>query len=78
MRQDTVDLVKKAIEDKRHAYVIVNNRPEGNAPLTIQALMRALQQTWHHCFVRGNQKYASRAHYRDTSFRCVQILKPMS
>jgi hypothetical protein len=25
------------------AYVIVNNRSEGNAPLMIQALMRALQ-----------------------------------
>ncbi|MGZ8384170.1 MAG: DUF72 domain-containing protein, partial [Nitrospira sp.] len=43
MRRDTVDLVKKAIGDKRKAYVIVNNRTEGNAPLTIQALMKALQ-----------------------------------
>ena len=43
MRRDTVDLVKKAMEDKRRAYVIVNNRSEGNAPLTIQALMRTLQ-----------------------------------
>ena len=43
MRRDTVDLVKKAIEDKRQAYVIVNNRTEGNAPMTIQALMNALQ-----------------------------------
>jgi len=32
MRKDTVELVKKAIEEKRHAYVIVNNRSEGNAP----------------------------------------------
>ncbi|MGQ0556002.1 MAG: DUF72 domain-containing protein [Nitrospiraceae bacterium] len=43
MRRDTVALVKKAMENKRRAYVIVNNRSEGNAPLTIQALMRALQ-----------------------------------
>jgi uncharacterized protein YecE (DUF72 family) len=43
MRRDTVNLVKKAIEEKRRAYVIVNNRSEGNAPLTIQALMMALQ-----------------------------------
>jgi uncharacterized protein YecE (DUF72 family) len=43
MRRDTVDLVKKAMEDKRRAYVIVNNRSEGNAPLTIQALMTALR-----------------------------------
>jgi hypothetical protein len=38
-----IDLLKKAMEDKRRAYVIVNNRSEGNAPLTIQALMCALQ-----------------------------------
>ena len=43
MRRDTVDLVKKAMEEKRRAYVIVNNRSEGNAPLTIQALMAAMQ-----------------------------------
>ncbi|MDK2744338.1 MAG: DUF72 domain-containing protein [Nitrospira sp. BO4] len=43
MRRDTVDLVKKAMEEKRRAYVIVNNRSEGNAPLTIQALMNALE-----------------------------------
>lgn len=43
MRRDTVDLVKKAIAEKRMAYVIVNNRSEGTAPLTIQALMVALQ-----------------------------------
>ena len=45
MRRDTVDLVNKAMEDKRRAYVIVNNRSVGNAPLTIQALMAALQTT---------------------------------
>jgi uncharacterized protein YecE (DUF72 family) len=43
MRRDTVELVKKALEDKRQAYVIINNRSEGNAPLTIQALRNALQ-----------------------------------
>ena len=43
MRRDTVELVKKAMEDKRRTYVIVNNRSEGNAPLTIQALITALQ-----------------------------------
>jgi hypothetical protein len=42
MRRDTVDLVKKAMEDTRRAYIIVNNRSEGNAPLTIQALMKML------------------------------------
>lgn len=43
MRRDMVDLVKKAIADMRQAYVVVNNRSEGNAPLTIQALIKALQ-----------------------------------
>jgi hypothetical protein len=43
MRRDTVELVKKAVEENRKAYVLVNNRSEGNAPLTIQALRNALQ-----------------------------------
>lgn len=42
MRRETVNLVKKAIADQRQAYVIVNNRSEGNAPLTIQALTELL------------------------------------
>jgi len=43
MRRDTVELVNKAVGEKRKAYVLVNNRSEGNAPLTIQALRNALQ-----------------------------------
>ncbi|MBK9948255.1 MAG: DUF72 domain-containing protein [Nitrospira sp.] len=43
MRRDTVELVKKAIGQKRKAYVLVNNRSEGNAPVTIQTLRNALQ-----------------------------------
>ena len=43
MRRETVELVKKAVGEKRQAYVLVNNRSEGNAPLTIQALRNALQ-----------------------------------
>ena len=42
MRRDTVNLVKQAIEGKRQAYVLVNNRSEGNAPLTVQAIMGQL------------------------------------
>ncbi|MBS0182072.1 MAG: DUF72 domain-containing protein [Nitrospira sp.] len=42
MRRDTVELVKKAVGEKRKAYVLVNNRSEGNAPLTIKALRNAL------------------------------------
>jgi hypothetical protein len=38
MRRDTIELVKRAVAENRRAYVLVNNRSEGNAPLTIQAL----------------------------------------
>ena len=43
MRRDTVELVKKAVTENRRAYVLVNNRSEGNAPLTIQALSDQLR-----------------------------------
>jgi len=43
MRRDTVELVKKGVGENRRAYVLVNNRSEGNAPLTIQARRNALQ-----------------------------------
>lgn len=42
MRADTVRLVKQAIGQQLRAYVLVNNRAEGNAPLTIQALVDQL------------------------------------
>jgi hypothetical protein len=42
MRKDTVSLVRQAVAENRNAYVLVNNRSEGNAPLTIQALTAAL------------------------------------
>ena len=42
MRQDTVSLVKQAMAENRRAYVLVNNRSEGCAPVTIQALVEAL------------------------------------
>lgn len=42
MRRDTVHLVNQSIEEKRQAYVLVNNRSEGNAPLTVQALVERL------------------------------------
>jgi hypothetical protein len=35
MRRDTVKRVKTSVGEKRKAYVLVNNRSEGNAPLTI-------------------------------------------
>ncbi|MEZ4243372.1 MAG: DUF72 domain-containing protein [Nitrospira sp.] len=33
IRRDTVELVKEAVGEKRKAYVLVNNRSEGNVPL---------------------------------------------
>lgn len=43
MRQDTISLVKQAMGENRQAYVLVNNRSEGNAPLTVQALVSCLR-----------------------------------
>ena len=42
MRRETVQLVRQAVSEGRHAYVLVNNRSEGNAPLTVQALSEML------------------------------------
>ena len=44
MRAHTVTLVNEAVRRKVRAYVLVNNRAEGNAPLTIQALVDRLRQ----------------------------------
>ncbi len=43
MRKDTVSLIQEATAENRSTYVLVNNRAEGNAPLTIQALIDRLQ-----------------------------------
>ena len=43
MRRDTVELVKKAVVENRRAYVLVNNSAEGNAPLTVEALVDQLR-----------------------------------
>ena len=42
MRREAVQMVRQAVSEGRHAYVLVNNRSEGNAPLTVQALVHAL------------------------------------
>lgn len=44
MHAQTVDLVKQAVSGRIRAYVLVNNRTEGNAPITIQALYDVLLQ----------------------------------
>lgn len=43
MRKETVALIKRAVGENRRAYVLVNNRSEGNAPLTVQALVSYLR-----------------------------------
>lgn len=43
MRRGTVELVRKAVAENRRAYVSVNNRSEGNAPLTVEALAEMLR-----------------------------------
>ena len=42
IRRETVDLARQAVSEGRHAYVLVNNRSEGNARLTVQALLEQL------------------------------------
>ena len=42
MRRETVQLVRQAVSEGRHAYVLVNNRAEGNAPLTVEGLVEML------------------------------------
>jgi hypothetical protein len=42
MRRDTVQIVRQAVSEGRRAYVLVNNRSEGNAPLMVQALSEML------------------------------------
>jgi hypothetical protein len=44
MRRDAVELVRRAITENRDAYVLVNNRAEGNAPVTVQALTEMLRE----------------------------------
>ena len=43
MQSDAVQLVRQAVGAGRRAYVLVNNRAEGNAPLTVQALSEILR-----------------------------------
>jgi hypothetical protein len=43
MRREAVQLVRHAVSEGRRAYVLVNNRAEGNVPLTVQALAGMLR-----------------------------------
>ena len=48
MRRETVQLVRQAVGAGHRAYVLVNNRVEGNAPLTVEALAGMLRGTEEH------------------------------
>ena len=43
MRADVVALIRQAIEEQTAVFVLANNRAEGNAPSTIQAIADALE-----------------------------------
>jgi len=43
MRRETVHVMRQAVSEGRHEYVLVNKRAEGNAPLTVQALSELLR-----------------------------------
>jgi len=42
MRREMVQLVRQAAGAARQAYVLVNNRAEGNAPVTVEGLVGML------------------------------------
>jgi uncharacterized protein YecE (DUF72 family) len=42
MRKESVVLINQAVGENRRAYVLVNNRSEGNAPKTVQGLVGLL------------------------------------
>jgi hypothetical protein len=44
MRRDAVDLMRRGADEARRVYTLVNNRSEGNAPMTVQALAEGLQE----------------------------------
>lgn len=43
MRGEAVHLVRQAVGAGRRAYVLVNNRAEGNAPLAVEGLVGMLR-----------------------------------
>jgi uncharacterized protein YecE (DUF72 family) len=45
MREAAARLVAQAVEERRQAYVLVNNRSEGHAPGTVKAIHDLLKET---------------------------------
>jgi len=44
MRREAVHVVRPAVDAGRRAYVLANNRAEGNAPLTVEGLVGMLRR----------------------------------
>ena len=44
LRREAVQVVRQAVTEGRRAYVLVNNRAEGNAPLTVEGLVGMLRE----------------------------------
>ncbi|GMV48835.1 MAG: hypothetical protein AMXMBFR67_03780 [Nitrospira sp.] len=44
MRREAADLIHRASSEEVESFVLVNNRAEGNSPLTIQAILEQLAQ----------------------------------
>jgi hypothetical protein len=42
MREETVALAEQAVSNRRRVYALVNNRSEGSAPRTVQAIVDML------------------------------------
>jgi hypothetical protein len=42
-KRETVQLVRQTVSEGRHAYVLANNRSEGNALFPVQALSEMLR-----------------------------------
>jgi uncharacterized protein YecE (DUF72 family) len=42
MREETVTLAEQAVSNRRRVYALVNNRSEGSAPRTVQAIVDML------------------------------------
>lgn len=43
MQREAVQLVRQAVRAGRCGYVLVNNRAEGNPPLTVEGLVEMLR-----------------------------------
>jgi hypothetical protein len=43
-RDRAISATGQAVSEGRHAYVLVNNRSEGNAPLEVQGLVEMLEK----------------------------------